>query len=75
MPADDPKYFNKSKPNKSIQILRKVKRFKIKVIISMLCANYDPFCSIFQPYFYCITNAVRAILAYFDLFLVINMGC
>jgi hypothetical protein len=49
MPADEPKYFKKIKlGKKSTEILRKVKRFKIKVITSMLCAIIDRFCNIFH---------------------------
>jgi hypothetical protein len=33
------------------------------------------FAVFFKLYFYCVTNAVRSIYAYFDLFLVLYMGC
>jgi hypothetical protein len=56
---------------KITKIFRKVKRFKIKVIISC----YVQIMASFAVYFYCVTNIVKSIFAYFDLFLVIYMGC
>jgi hypothetical protein len=42
MPPDEPKYFKKiNLIKKSTEILIKVKRFKVKVIISILSAIYD----------------------------------
>jgi hypothetical protein len=49
MPLDEPKYFKENHTKeKGTEILRKVKRSKIQVIISMLCSIYEQFCSIYH---------------------------
>jgi hypothetical protein len=61
---------------KCTKISRKVKIFKIKVIFCMFRVVKDWFCSILSSCFYCVTNAVRAVLHnYDDHFSVIFVEC
>jgi hypothetical protein len=48
---------------------------EIQVIIYMLFAIYDLLCVIYHHNIFCVTNTVRVLFAYFDLFLVFFVHC